>query len=163
MDFDTAFDRTLGNEGGYINNPSDPGGETNWGISKRAYPNVNIKELTKEAAKKIYFEDFWDPLMQEGGLEPVMYQMFDFAVNSGIQTAIRTLQRAIGVADDGYWGPVSRNRAKGMTGIDLAVRLNAERLDYMTRLSDWHTFSVGWARRIVSDLRYAVQDSEEIK
>ncbi|MFX6884101.1 glycosyl hydrolase 108 family protein, partial [Acinetobacter baumannii] len=59
MNFDQAFDRLIGNEGGYVNNPADPGGETQWGISKRAYPNVNIRDLTREQAKAIYRRDVW--------------------------------------------------------------------------------------------------------
>jgi lysozyme family protein len=60
--FDSTFDRLIGNEGGYSNDPADPGGETNWGISKRSYPNVDIKKLTKDGAKAIYLMDFWSPL-----------------------------------------------------------------------------------------------------
>jgi lysozyme family protein len=60
--FDQAFTRLLGHEGGYVNNPADPGGETNWGISKRSYPQVDIKALTQQQAKWIYQRDFWDPL-----------------------------------------------------------------------------------------------------
>ena len=54
MNFDLAFDRLIGHEGGYVDNPADPGGETNWGISKRSYPNINIKTLTRDGAKEMY-------------------------------------------------------------------------------------------------------------
>ena len=60
MTFDAAFDRLIWHEGGYANDPDDPGGETNWGISKRAYPNLVIKALTREQAREIYQRDFWN-------------------------------------------------------------------------------------------------------
>jgi len=157
MDFDTAFDRLMGHEGGYSSNEADPGGETNWGISKRSYPNVDIKNLTREGAKVIYLRDFWDPL---GDAPPaVKFQAFDFAVNSGIQTAIRKLQAAIGVADDGHWGPVSARQLAGMDVNDVLMRYVAQRLRFWTALSTWGTFGKGWVRRAAADLDFAAEDN----
>ncbi len=103
--FEESATRLLGHEGRYVFNPKDPGGETNWGISKRSYPHVDIKNLTKEGALEIYMRDFWKPLTDAH--PAIRFQAFDFAVNSGIQTATRKLQQAVGVADDGHWGPRS--------------------------------------------------------
>ena len=61
MDFDSAFTKLLGHEGGYVCHKDDPGGETCWGISKRSYPHEDIKNLTQERAKQIYKRDFWGP------------------------------------------------------------------------------------------------------
>jgi lysozyme family protein len=158
MSFDTAFDRLVGHEGGYVNDSQDPGGETNWGISKRSYPHVNIRALTRDGAKDIYRRDFWDVINGEGLPYAVAYQLFDFAVNSGIQTAIRALQRAVGVADDGHWGPVSQAAAAALSAADLVMLLNAQRLDFMTRLSNWPVHGRGWARRIAGNLRYGAED-----
>ena len=157
MDFDTAFDRLMGNEGGYSNNPADPGGETNWGIAKRSYPDVDIAKLTKEGAKAIYLRDFWQPLGDAPAA--VKFQVFDFAVNSGIQTAIRKLQAAIGVADDGHWGPVSAARLAGMDVNDVLMRFVAQRLRFWTGLSTWPTFGKGWANRAAKDLEFASEDN----
>ena len=86
-DFDRAFDFTVGVEGGYGNDPDDPGGETNWGISKRAHPNVDIKNLTKEEAKEIYWEEYWK-LAGCSNLEwPINMLLFDNAVNAGVSAA----------------------------------------------------------------------------
>lgn len=159
MTFDTAFDRLLGHEGNYVNNPNDPGGETNWGISKRSYPNLIIKELTREDAYNIYKHDFWDRIHADQLLDGITFQLFDFAVNSGIETAIRYFQRSLGVADDGYFGPVSLAVVYKTSESDMIMNLNAERLDFMTRLKDWDSFSRGWARRIASNLRYGAIDS----
>lgn len=159
MTFETAFDRLIGHEGGYVNNPHDPGGETNWGISKRSYPELNIKELTREQARDIYRRDFWNRIHADALFDGVAFQAFDFAINSGIETAVRYLQRALGVADDGVWGPVTMHAATEMGESDQIMRLNAERLDFMTRLLNWPNASRGWARRIAGNLRYGAIDS----
>ena len=159
MNFQDAFDRLIGHEGGYVNNPDDPGGETNWGISKRSYPNIDIKNLTRDGAKAIYLRDFWNRIKGDKLYDGVAYQLFDFAVNSGIETAVRYFQRAIGVADDGHWGPLSQAAADAMSETDSLMLINAERLDFMTRLSNWPNASRGWSRRIAKNLRYGAQDS----
>ena len=158
LDFDTAFARLMGNEGGYVNDPSDPGGETNWGISKRSYPDLDIKHLTRDDAKAIYKRDFWDVLGDDTH-PAIKFQVFDFAVNSGVQTAIRKLQAAIGVADDGHWGPISAAKLKSMDLNDVLMRFVAERLDFWRRLSTWPKFGAGWAGRAATDLRYSAQDN----
>lgn len=157
MDFYEAFDRLIGSEGGYTNDAHDPGGETKFGICKRSYPHVDIKNLTIEDARKIYKRDFWDVLVD---VDPaIKFQVFDFAVNSGIQTAIRYLQRAIGVADDGHWGPASKAKIASMQVTDVLMLYIAERLDFWRKLSTWPSFGAGWAGRAAADLRFAAKDS----
>jgi lysozyme family protein len=157
MNFDDAFTRLIGNEGGYTNNPSDPGGETNWGISKRSYPNVDIANLTQDDAKAIYLRDFWNPILDAH--PAIKFQVFDFAINSGIQTAIRKLQASIGVADDGNWGPVSAAALAGMDVNDVLMRFVAQRLRFWASLSSWPTFGKGWAIRAATDLEFATGDN----
>ena len=159
MTFEEAFSRLMGHEGGYSNDPLDPGGETNWGISKRSYPNVDITNLTRAEAKVIYREDFWKAVNADNLPDGVAFQLFDFAVNSGVKTAIRHFQRVIEVADDGHWGPISQAAADKMNEIEMIMLLCAERLEYMTWLYNWPHASRGWARRIVANLRYGVLDS----
>lgn len=159
MNFDAAFDRLIGHEGGYENNPADPGGETNWGISKRSYPYVDIKSLTREQAKGIYHRDFWNRINADRLADGVAFQLFDFAVNSGIETAVRYFQRSLGVADDGAWGPRSQAAADKTSESDQIMGVLAERLDFMTRLSNWPNASRGWARRIAANLRFGMEDS----
>ncbi len=157
--FETMFDRLMGNEGGYVNDPKDPGGETNWGISKRSYPNLDIKNLTRLQARDIYYKDFWLAIDGENNYDGVAFQLFDFAVNSGIQTAIRAYQRALGVADDGHFGPYSKAAAKSFPEWQQIMRLLAERLDFMRKLKAWPNFGSGWAGRIAADLRYGALDT----
>ena len=159
MDFQQAINRVLGHEGGYVNNPADPGGETKWGISKRTYPQLNIKDLTRDQAIEIYKKDFWDRVHATDLYDGVAFQSLDFAINSGCETALRALQRALNVADDGDWGPNTARAAKNMTESDQIMRLNAERLDFMRKLKGWSTFGSGWAGRIANNLRYGSDDS----
>lgn len=159
--FDICFDRLIGHEGGYVNDPNDPGGETNWGISKRSYPILDIVNLTREDSKAIYLRDFWMRVRADRLPGSVAYQLFDFAVNSGCDTAIRHLQKSVGVADDGYWGPISQMAADKMSESDMIMSLCGQRLMFMTGLSNWKYHGKGWARRIASNLLMAVGDTED--
>ena len=158
LDFDAAFARLLGNEGGYSNDPRDPGGETNWGISKRSYSGVDIKNLTQAQAKEIYLRDFW--MVLGAAVHPaIKFQVFDFAVNAGISTALRKLQLACGVADDGYWGPRSAAALAAQELNDTLMKFAAYRLRYYTKLSNWPAAGAGWANRIATDLLFAAEDN----
>ncbi|MFM1990200.1 MAG: hypothetical protein RJA99_3157 [Pseudomonadota bacterium] len=153
MDFNEAFDRVIGHEGGYVNDPRDPGGETKFGISKRAYPSEDIKNLTLERARQLYRRDYWD----RGGIQNLppfaRFDVFDVAVNSGISAAVRMLQRAVGVADDGVVGPKTL-AAVGYTRPEIfRARFAAERLDFYASLPTWPAFGRGWARRVAANLR----------
>jgi len=159
LSWDSVFDRLMGHEGNYSNDPNDPGGETKWGISKRAYPHLDIQNLTRDEAKRIYYWDFWIAIDAKDLPDGVAFQLFDFAVNSGIQTAIRHFQRALGVADDGHWGPISQGAASIASETDMIMRINAERLEFMSRLKNWPYHGKGWARRIAQNLRYGAEDS----
>ena len=158
MSFEKSINRLLGHEGGYINNPDDPGGETNWGISKRSYPHLTIKDLTREQAIALYHRDFWMVVHGDDLPDGISYQLLDYAVNSGCSTALRALQRAVGVADDGHIGPVTLLAINSTQPHDLVMNLLAERLNFMTKLSNWPNASRGWARRIAKNLQYGAED-----
>ena len=157
--FLTAINRVLKNEGGYVNDPNDPGGETNWGISKRSYPNVSIKELTRDDAIAIYEKDFWIPAHCEELSDGAGYQLLDSAVNSGINQSIRFAQRALGVADDGHFGPHTLAAFNNTSESDFIMLFLAERLSFMTKLKAFDSFGRGWVRRIAENLKYGAQDS----
>lgn len=161
LTFDTAFTRLLGHEGNYSNDPKDPGGETKWGISKRSYPNLNIKDLTQDQAKAIYLSDFWSKVNGDNLPSAVMWNLFDFAVNSGISTAIRYLQKSVGVADDGHWGPMSQAAAEKMGENDMVMLLVANRMEFQAKLSTWPSYGKGWTNRNAQNLRYATQDNKD--
>jgi lysozyme family protein len=86
-DFNVAVNLVLAHEGGYVNNPDDPGGETNFGISKRAYPTVDIKNLTREEAIAIYKRDYWKSWMEAQTDQHLANCLLDSAVNQGVAAA----------------------------------------------------------------------------
>jgi len=94
MKFEDIINDVIEKEGGYVNDPKDPGGETKYGISKRAFPKVDIKSLTKEDAKKIYKDNYWIPSKAESIPENLRHIYFDMCVNFGMRGAGRVLQRA---------------------------------------------------------------------
>lgn len=152
MKFPEAFDRLLGHEGGYVNDPKDPGGETKFGISARSYPGEDIKGMTLDRARAIYLRDFWGPAGCDAVPEAMRFQVFDMAVNSGVKRTIKTLQRAAGVDDDGVLGPLTLQAAQSMPAARLVARFNGVRLLFMTELPHWDRFAKGWARRVAANL-----------
>lgn len=153
--FDQAFVELIGNEGGYSNDPSDPGGETNWGITvavarENGYVGA-MKDMDQSVAKAIYAKKYWQPTFDQLPYS-VAFQVFDGAVNSGVEQAARWLQRAAGVADDGHLGPISMAAIAATDTAKLVMLFNAERLMFMTKLSNWPSAGKGWARRISNNL-----------
>lgn len=152
MNFDQAFEKLIGHEGGYVNHPQDPGGETKYGISKRSYPGEDIRNMTLERAKDLYRRDFWWAAGCDTVHDAVKFDLFDMAVNSGVKPAIRTLQKAAGVDDDGIIGPVTLQALGSMHPARLVARFNGHRLRLMSSLATWNSFGRGWANRIAANL-----------
>ena len=159
MTFETLIDRVLSHEGGYVNDPRDPGGETKYGITKRSYPSVDIKALTREAAIAIYRRDFWERVHGDKLPQAFAFQALDAAVNHGIGNAARWMQRAAGVADDGQIGPMTLAAIARAEPADLVLAFNAERLEFYAKLTTFETFGRGWTRRVAGNLRYAAKDN----
>lgn len=157
--FDKYINRILEHEGGYVNHPRDPGGETKWGISKRSYPNVNIRDLTKEEAIEIYRRDFWNRVQGSQLPAEIGYQILDSAVNSGMGNTVRFLQRASAVADDGVVGPITLAAIRRADPADLTLNFMAERIEFLTRLTTWESFGKGWMRRMAQNIRWAAEDN----
>lgn len=155
MNFEQAFERLIGHEGGYVNNPADPGGETNFGISKRSYPMENIRGMTLARAKALYLRDYWGPAGCDAVPDGLKFDLFDMAVNSGVTTAIRTLQNSVGAAADGIIGPRTLQAINSMPAPRLVARFNGWRLAFMANTPQWDKFSRGWARRIAANLKEA--------
>lgn len=161
--FDEAFERLIGHEGGYVNHPDDPGGETKWGITRRTARaegyQGDMKSLARDDARTIYKRAYWERARCDQYDEAVAFQLFDISVNHGIGNGIRMLQRSVGVADDGIVGPITLAAIHNMNVNDTLMLLNSERLSFYTRLSTWDTFGRGWANRVAENLRYAAQDN----
>ena len=155
MNFDQSFERLIGHEGGYVNHPADPGGETKFGITKRSYPGEDIKGMTLDRAKAIYLRDYWGPSGCDVVPDAVKFDLFDMAVNSGVKAAIRLLQEASGADVDGVLGPRTIMAVQSMPATRLLARFNGCRLDFMAGLPTWPSFGRGWARRIAANLKAA--------
>jgi len=152
MNFDTAFHKLLGHEGGFVDHPADPGGATNWGITERV-ARANgytgpMQLLPVEVAKTIYKKDYWLPIRADELPAEIRYAVFDAAVNSGNAQAVRWLQRAVGATPDGIIGPRTLLAAKTHPPETVLRKMLAQRLRFMTDLKNWSPFSRGWARRI---------------
>lgn len=157
MDFDSAFDRLIGHEGDYSFHPSDPGGETRFGVTQKvAFANGytgRMRDLPRDKAKEIYRAKYWDAVQADKLPEALRFEVFDAAVNSGVSQAVKWLQRVAGVVDDGALGPMTLNAASKLNGYAAAAAYNGTRLDFMTSLPTWGAFSRGWARRIADNLK----------
>lgn len=104
-DFKKAFEKVLEFEGGYVNDKSDSGGETKYGISKKAYPGIDIKSLTLEDVKAIYKKFYWDKIKGEKiENQKIAELIFDTAVNMGVRRAVKIAQSCLGVKVDGIVG-----------------------------------------------------------
>ena len=164
LSFHQMFDRLIGHEGGYVNDPRDPGGETNWGITKRtAQANGYIGpmiSMTRDEAFEIYRRAFWLRYQCDKMPEAVAFQFFDAAVNHGFGNASRMLQRAVGVADDGVIGSRTIAAIKQTAISDVIMRLNAERLEFYCKLDNFTSFGKGWVRRVAGNLKYGAMDNE---
>lgn len=155
MTFDEAFERVIGHEGGYVDDPEDPGKATKYGISQRSYPHEDIADMTLERAKMLYKRDFWGPASCDAIPQAARYAHFDMAVNSGVKAANKALQKAVGEIEDGIIGPRTLTAAGSMPGPRLVARMCAARLALMTNLPTFDRFGRGWTRRVLSILQEA--------
>ena len=146
--FEKAFELILELEGGYVNDSRDSGGETSYGISKRAYPNLDIKALTIKDAHSLYFRDYWTPIKGDSLPDAIAIVMFDCAVNQGVSKAIKLLQRALKLPDDGVIGPQTLTAANRADGKMLMVNFCAERACHYAGLDDFKIYGRGWMRRL---------------
>jgi lysozyme family protein len=164
-DFLRAFELVIGSEGGYSDDRNDPGnwtggkvgqGElkgTKYGISAASYPDLNIKGLTVDDAKTIYERDYWNKAGCPDMPPRLAYTCFDAAVNNGVGRAVRWLQGAVRVNQDGTYGAqtkaaLDRAVARDMFDMDLASEVHAQRILFMAGLDTWKNYGGGWSRRL---------------
>lgn len=148
--FARAIPILLEEEGGLADNPKDPGGLTKYGISQRSYPHVDIRALTPEGAAAIYARDFWPACGADKLQWPLCLFVFDHAVNAGSAAAIRCLQRAAHVGDDGELGPLTLAAVERVNLRSLCRQFNVERCRYYVSLRGFSTFGLGWLGRVAS-------------
>lgn len=154
---DLAIDTVLGLEGGYINNPSDPGGETKYGISKKSHPKLDIKKLTKEKAKQIYYDEYWAPysFFEKITSPLVATKLFVAGVNMGQKQANLCMQRALRSFSyldiDGIIGTKSLEAINKQNAKEIVPAFNSECAGRYRLLASNHErlkkFLKGWLNR----------------
>jgi lysozyme family protein len=163
--FDNAFAQTVGNEGGYANLPNDPGGETMWGITA-AVARANgyqgaMRDMPIYVAKAIYKARYWSPLRCDDLNPSVADDLFDIAVNHGVDTAAKCLQSVVGVKVDGNIGPVTIAAANAKSADKVVMGLISLRITRYTLDKNWSAFGKGWANRAARMLWLQSQEAAQ--
>lgn len=154
--FEPSFELVLKEEGGYVNNPKDPGGMTNLGVTKRAWEawcgktvsEEFMRGLTPEAVKPFYKAQYWDKIKGDQLAAGLDYAAFDLAVNSGTGRAAKYLQQLAGVPQDGVLGVKSMEAIGETDPRQMADAICELRMDFLRRLADFNTFGKGWSSRV---------------
>jgi len=150
--FELAIPIVLRHEGGYVWDANDPGGETNFGISKRSYPSIDIKNLTVEGATEIYRRDFWDKYgYGKIQAQAVAAKIFDSAVNMGAPRAHTLAQAVLGVVQDGVLGPKTLGELNAMPSMKFILAYQEQMAQFYRRLvllnPARQEFLKGWLNR----------------
>lgn len=156
--FDACLRLTLRHEGGFVNNPRDPGGMTNLGVTKRTWEDwtgrpateADMRSLTEEDVKPLYHKRFWKAVRGEELPDGIDFCVFDCAVNSGPGKAVRMLQSAIGVKADGIIGKRTIDASFAVPLQSLIDDYTGLRLAFLQTLSHFPTFSKGWTARCMA-------------
>jgi lysozyme family protein len=151
-----AFEQMLASEGGYVNHPSDPGGMTNLGVTKRVWEEwvgresneKEMRSLTPEMVAPLYKRKFWDACKCDELPTGVDYLVFDFAVNAGPGRSAKILQTAIGVTPDGGIGPITLAAVKAQDPVELIEKFSQAKEDFYRSLNTFETFGKGWLNRV---------------
>ena len=159
--FPQAIAKVLVLEGGYVDDPDDPGGETNFGISRRAYPELSIAALDRDMAISIYRRDYWDKPGLGQLPDRIGAKMLDMGVNMGQRTAAKLLQRSCNrfgtgaaLAIDGIIGPATVTACSAISDVALVQALRNEAANHYREIASEHPtlrkFLNGWLRRAAS-------------
>lgn len=151
--FNAVMEEVFSHEGGYVNHSKDPGGETNYGISKRSYPKENIRTLTKSRAAEIYRRDFWAKIKGDELPAGVDLVTMDSSVNSGVSRGVKWTQKAAGMRGnsvDGVLGPLSLRVIVTQHSVPVIRNACSARMGFLKGLKTWGTFGKGWSRRVAS-------------
>ena len=154
--YDAALEAVLHHEGGFVNHPSDPGGMTNLGCTKKVWEEwcghevdeKNMRELTKSDVAPLYKQKYWDKVKGDDLPSGVDYVVFDCAINSGPGRAAKFLQEVVGATQDGAIGPGTLKAVSGVPATDIIEKYSAARLAFLKALPTWETFGKGWGRRV---------------
>ena len=161
--FQKCLDLVLKSEGGFVNNPKDPGGMTNLGVTATTWSNfkgrnTNEKEmrsLTRDDVAPLYEKKYWNACKCDDLPSGIDYLVFDFAVNSGPGRSIKILQKALGIPEDGAIGPVTIQTIDVMDKTELINRFSNAKKQFYESLPTFSTFGKGWLNRVDETRVYA--------
>ena len=163
--FDECLKMLLHHEGGYVNHPKDPGGETNLGVTKRVYEKwggtKDMKDLTVEDVAPIYKKEYWDRCKCDDLESGVDWAVFDWAVNSGTGRAAKAIQKICGAAQDGAIGPKTLALIGKQNTQYVVEEFGKIRQDFYESLKTFDTFGKGWTRRNKETTDKALEMIEE--
>ena len=149
--FDECLKMLLHHEGGYVNHPKDPGGETNLGVTKRVYEKwggtKDMKDLTVEDVAPIYKKNYWNRCKCDDLESGVDWVVFDWAVNSGTGRAAKAIQKICGASQDGAIGPKTLALIKSQNTEYVIEEFGKIRQNFYESLKTFDTFGKGWTRR----------------
>lgn len=149
MNFEECVAIVIQSEGDYVYDERDPGGETKYGISKRAYPQLEIRSLTKEDAALLYKRDYWDMVQGDRLPDYMRLLVFDCAVNQGVARACLYMQRSVGVPADGVIGPMTLEALfKEEPSVFIKSFAEMRHAQYM-KSSGWQYYGGGWSKRLL--------------
>ena len=151
-----CFSLILRNEGGFNDNPKDPGGVTNLGCTKAVWESYvghpvtvdDMKALTPEDVEPLYKEKYWDAINGDSLPTGVDYAVFDFAINSGPSIAAKALQSVLGVATDGKIGKITIAALEAANPRDVVTSVCEARLAFLQSLATYGNFGKGWSKRV---------------
>lgn len=152
--FKECLNLLLKSEGGWVNHPSDPGGETNLGVTKRVWeeyvghPVESLKKLTKEDVAPLYEQKYWRPCYCEVLPRGLNFVVFSMGVNAGPGRSVKLLQSAIGCVPDGVIGPRTRELILSSNGADIIAKFSEARREYYRTLKTFPIFGKGWLARV---------------
>ena len=156
--FEKCLEMLLVHEGGYVNHPSDPGGETNLGVTRKVWEEwvghpVNEKEmrnLTPTMVAPLYKRKYWDACRADDLISGLDYCVFDVSVNSGVGRAIKLLQSSVGATPDGGFGSITAALVKKAEEEPQRIieLFSAKRLEFLESLKAFPVFGKGWSRRV---------------
>lgn len=164
-----CLETILHHEGGYVNHPKDPGGETNLGVTKRVYEEFggtkDMKDLTVEDVEPIYKKNYWDRVKGDDLPAGLDLCVFDFGVNAGTGRAAKYLQELVGAGVDGAIGPGTLGKVNefvSMEGLEGTIEeYQTRRQSYYESLSTFETFGRGWTRRVEETTQLALDLAKE--
>ena len=154
--WDKAFKQIIKSEGGFVNHPSDPGGITNLGCTKKVWEEwighpvseQDMRDLTPEKVAPLYKNKYWDKVKGDGMPSGLDYLLFDMAINAGPGRSVKLLQGALGLIEDGAIGPNTLKAINNANPEELIEKFSQAKESFYKSLPTFATFGRGWLNRV---------------